>query len=275
VIPQVLRNSWKSSLWLVAGMLACLFLLGRGPVYGQSDNTSQPASEVKSSNNKDARKNAIAKKNAVKDSRDVKKLIAALKDKDRIVRGTAAANLGEIKSVSAVKPLIRALKDGDPWVRAQADASLIEIGPPAVEPLIAVLKENDPFIPALSAVALTKIKDPRADSALMTALREQNAKVILGAHTFYVKLGVPGTEAALIETLKKYPSREIAEEYRYCGNPALVGAANEWARKYNQKLGPALPGGAVQWGSGREAPPPTTPVSQSSAPEPVSGPPKK
>jgi len=55
----------------------------------------------------------------------------------------------------------------------------------------------------------------------MSALNEQNAKVILGVHTFYVKLGVKGSEGALIETLKKYPSREIAEEFLNCGNPAL------------------------------------------------------
>jgi HEAT repeat protein len=274
VISQLFRNSWKISMWHVAGMLVCLCLLGRGPVYGQTDSKSQPAGEVKSSD-KDARKDANAKKNAAKDSRDVKKLIAALKDKDRTVRGTSAATLGEMKNVRAVKPLIAALKDGDPWVRAQADASLIEIGPPAVEPLIAVLKDNDPFIPALSALALTRIKDPRADSALMTALREQNAKVILGVHTFFVRLGVPGSEAALIDTLKKYPSREIAEEFYNSGNSALGAAAKEWARKYGRQLSQAPPGGSVQWGSGREAPPPTPPVSQSSAPEPVSGPPKK
>lgn len=274
MIQQVFRNPWKSRRWLVAGIFGCFCLLGLEPVYGQADGQSQPAGKVKSPGT-DVRKDAIAKKNAAKDSRDVKKLISQLKDRDRTVRGTAAANLGEIKSVSAVRPLIHALKDGDPWVRAQASASLIAIGPPAVEPLIAVLKDNDPFIPALSAVALTKIKDPRADSALMSALNEQNAKVILGVHTFYVKLGVKGSEGALIETLKKYPSREIAEEFLNCGNPALKEAAQTWEHKFNQRLRHFPPGTAIQWGSGREAPPPTTPVSQSSAPEPVSGPPKK
>lgn len=200
------------------------------------------------------RKDAGAKKHAVNDSRDVKKLIASLKDKDRTVRGTAAASLGEMKNVRAVKPLISALKDKDPWVRAQTDASLIEIGPPAVEPLIAVMKASDPFVPALSALALTKIEDPRADSALMTALRERNAKVILGVHTFYIRLGVPGSEAALTETLRKYPSREVAEEFLNCGNPALKEAAQEWERKFNRKIEPDPPRSAVQWGSGREAP---------------------
>jgi HEAT repeat protein len=245
----------------VAGIFVCFCLLGLKPVYGQADSQSQPAGEVKSPTT-ESRKDAHAKKNTVKDARDVKKLIAELKDKDRIVRGTAATNLGEMKTASAVKPLIHALKDGDPWVRAQADASLIAIGPPAVEPLIAVLKDSDPFVPALSAVALTKIKDPRADSALMSALSEQNAKVILGVHTFYVRLGVKGSEGALIETLRKYPSREIAEEFLNCGNPALKEAALAWEHKFNQRLRQFSPGTAVQWGSGREAAPEQKPTEQ-------------
>jgi len=242
-------------------MFVCFCLLGPEPVCGQADSQSQPASEVKSPD-KGARKDARAKKNSAKDNRDVKKLITALKDKDRIVRGTSATTLGEMKTVSAVKPLIGALKDKDPWVRAQADASLIAIGAPAVEPLISVLKDSDPFVPALSALALTKINDPRADSALMNALNEQNAKVILGVYFFYIRLGVKGSEGALIETLRKYPSREIAEQFHNSGNPALEKAASEWASKYNQKFGPAPPGGAVKWGSGREATPEQKPPEQ-------------
>ena len=245
----------------MAGIIVCFCLAGFEPVYGQIDSKSQPAGEAKSPG-KGAHKDARAKKDTAKDARDVKKLIAALKDRDRTVRGTAAANLGEIKSVSAVRPLIHALKDGDPWVRAQADASPIAIGPPAVEPLIAVLKDNDPFVPALSALALTKIKDPRADSALMSALSEQNAKVILGVYTFYIRLGVKGSEGALIETLRKYPSREIAEQFLNCGNPALKEAAQAWEHKFNQRLRQFSPGTAVQWGSGREVSAEQKPVEQ-------------
>ena len=243
------------------GYLVCFCLLGLEPAHGQTGSMSQPAGGVKSPD-AGKRKDAGAKERAANDSRKVKKLIAELKDNDRTVRGTAATALGAMKNARAVKPLISALKDKDPWVRAQADAALIEIGPPAVEPLIAVLKAGDPFVPALSALALTKIKDPRADSALMTALRERNAKVILGVHTFYIRLGVPGSEAALAETLRKFPSREIAEEFLNCGNPALKEAAQEWERKFNRKIEPAPPGSAVQWGNGREAPPDQKPPDQ-------------
>ena len=77
MIPQVFRNSLKCRQWHVAAMLVCFCLLGHYPVFGQSDSKSQPAGEVKSPD-KGARKDANAKKNAAKDSRDVKKLIAAL-----------------------------------------------------------------------------------------------------------------------------------------------------------------------------------------------------
>ena len=57
----------------------------------------------------------------------VKRLIEALKDKDRDVRRDAANALGEIKDARAVEPLIKALKDEDNYVREQAAAALGKI----------------------------------------------------------------------------------------------------------------------------------------------------
>jgi hypothetical protein len=104
-------------------------------------------------------------------------------------------------------------------------------------------------------MALSAIKDPRAHQALMTALSDRNTKVILGVHTYFVKLGVPGSEPALIEALDKFPSRRMAEEFLNSGNPVLANAANDWAAKYHQKLEQNTSATSVRWASAQDAPP--------------------
>jgi HEAT repeat protein len=160
--------------------------------------------------------------------------------------------LGQSGDSHAVKPLIESLKDRDPYIRAFAGMALIRIGAPAVQPLIAAMKDNDLYVSALSAMALSSIKDPRAHDALMRALQEHNSRAIFGSHTFFVKLGVPGSESALIEALNKFPSQEMAEEFLNSGNPALVSSANDWARKYKHSLKPAPATASVHWGSGQD-----------------------
>jgi HEAT repeat protein len=54
-------------------------------------------------------------------------LIAALKDKDSLVRAQAADALGQIKDVRAIEPLIAALKDKDSLVRERAADALGQI----------------------------------------------------------------------------------------------------------------------------------------------------
>ena len=186
------------------------------------------------------------------DHRSIKELTAALKNDDRATRTEAIAALGQTGNAHAVKPLIASLKDRDPYVRAYAGMALIHIGNPAIEPLISAMKDNDLYVSALSALALSSMKDSRAHNALMTALQEHNSRAIFGTHTFFVKLGMPGSESALIESLNKFPSQEMAEEFFNSGNPALASAANEWAQKYKHPL--KLTTATVHWGSGPGAP---------------------
>jgi hypothetical protein len=114
------------------------------------------------------------------------------------------------------------------------------------------LKESDPYVPALAALALSTMKDSSSHDALMKALQEHNSRAIFGIHTYYVKLGVPGSEAALIEALDKYPSREMAEEFLSSGNPALQQAAKAWAIRFNRTLRTTSAAAAVRWGSAED-----------------------
>lgn len=64
----------------------------------------------------------------MKEKRNVKGLIKALRYKDDWVRRDAAEALGEIKDTRAVEPLINALKDEDSSVRELAAEALEKLG---------------------------------------------------------------------------------------------------------------------------------------------------
>lgn len=257
MIPQQSPCRPQFTSWRTPRVLLCFsMLLPAQALISQTSTPTQPDSPP-ADDNSSAVANSVPSTPAARDPRSIKQLTAALKSPDRNVRGTAVEALGQSKDPHAVKPLIGALKDSDPYVRAFADTALINIGPLAVESLISTLNDSDPYVPALSAMALSTIKDPRSHRALMTALYERNTKVILGIHTYYVRLGVPGSEPALIEALNKFPSRRMAEEFLNSGNPVLAGAANDWATKYHQKLDQSTSATTVRWGSAQDVPPRT------------------
>jgi HEAT repeat protein len=116
---------------------------------------------------------ALAK---IGDPSAVEPLIAALKDSDSEVRGSAAHALGKIADPLAAEPLIAALGDkrcgplGAGNVCDAAAIALVEIGAAAVEPLIAALKNSDSEVRSSAADALGEIGDSRAVEPLVAAL---------------------------------------------------------------------------------------------------------
>jgi HEAT repeat protein len=102
-----------------------------------------------------------------KESGEVDRLIADLKDPSWQARWFAAQALGEIKDPRAVEPLAAALKDKNVYVRAMAAWALGEINDPrAVEPLIDALRDEIKDVRKKAALALQEItgkdfgKDP-------------------------------------------------------------------------------------------------------------------
>ncbi len=247
----------RKRLWKHApGVLLCICLWANfQPSSAQSDSGQQVIATWNCDAN-GAWRDIVGRHGDRSNKQIEKRLVSALRDKNTQVRKNAAIALGEIRSERAIRPLVAALKDSDQLVRACAGTSLVKIGPPAVLPLIGILKDNDPFVPALAAVTLSVIPDPQGRQALMGALSEQNTKAILGAHTLFLKLGIPGSEAALIQTLTVFPNREMAEEFQNSGNPMLRAAAAAWAQKYKEWLAPPHNWGALRWGCGDSLPPP-------------------
>jgi len=101
-------------------------------------------------------------------------LLEALKDKQWVVRRSAAEALGKLKDPRAVEPLIKALKDKDSGVRRSAAEALGKLKDPrAVEPLIGALKDEYPLVRWSVAEALGELRDPRAVEPLIKALKDK------------------------------------------------------------------------------------------------------
>lgn len=187
----------------------------------------------------DVRSEAAMALGKIKDPRAVEPLIAALKDVNPDVRRIAAEALGEINDARAVEPLIAALRGELGDVQKRAAGSLAKIGAPAVKPLIATLKDKDPNVRKVVAHVLEEINDARAVKPLIDALKQGDLEVAAGAYTFFIRSGVPGSEAVLIETLEKYGTEEMAENFMNCGNSQLQEAGLKWAKGHGYMIFPA------------------------------------
>jgi HEAT repeat protein len=114
----------------------------------------------------------------MKDRRDIKGLIKALRDKNPAIREWAAGSLGELGDRSAVEPLCSALKDPAESVRMSAASALGAIGDPsAFESLCSALSDASIAVRGGVVEALEKIGDPRAVDPLCAAYENKYLKI--------------------------------------------------------------------------------------------------
>ena len=124
--------------------------------------------------------------------RQVKELIAALKDEDIDSRKYAADALGELKDPTATPALTDALEDEDPFVRLHAAGALGKIRDPTATPaLIVALKDENWIVREESAWALGEIKGSSAGPALIDALKDEYWNVNVKASQALIKIGKP------------------------------------------------------------------------------------
>jgi len=111
----------------------------------------------------------------LRDEKDARGLIEALRHKDPAVQYEAAEALGALREPSAVFPLMTALT-GDRYsgVRWKAAEALARIGSPAVGPLIGALDNPDEDVRWKAAIALGEIGDSRAIPPLIALLEDQD-----------------------------------------------------------------------------------------------------
>jgi len=129
--------------------------------------------------NPEMRIRAARKLGEIKDTRAIKPLIAALKERNCAVRLEAAEALGKIGDVRAAEPLIMSLlKDSDPNVRGAAARALGEIKDErGVKPLLSTLDDINSEVRKATAEAVGKIGDARAVKPLVTRLSDEQREV--------------------------------------------------------------------------------------------------
>jgi hypothetical protein len=101
----------------------------------------------------------------------------------------------------AIAALRAALKDRDSRVRREAVYALRRLGPRAEAALIQALRSSDPVVRASAVSALGRVGDRKALAALSMALKDQNARVRREAVYALRRLG-PKAEAALVGALR-------------------------------------------------------------------------
>ncbi len=129
--------------------------------------------------NADVRSKAAVDLGALKSSRAVPPLIAALSDPVSEVRFSAATALGDIGDPRAVQPLMTALRtprDSDSGLDERlADAEALgALGKPALDPLLAALQDNDNRLEGYASDGLERMGAP-AVNAVAALLQNQNA----------------------------------------------------------------------------------------------------
>lgn len=85
-----------------------------------------------------------------------------------------------------------------------------------------------------SAWALNEMKDDkRVEEAFITALKDKNLAVVAGAYKFFLEK-MPEAQDILVEALKEYGDKSMAEDFLKSGNSKLQTAGQEWI-KQNEK----------------------------------------
>ena len=141
----------------------------------------------------------------LKEKKDVKGLIKALKYEDSYIRMFVAIALGEIDDIRAVAPLIQSLKDEEEGVQNEVLKSLIRIGDPAVDTLIMALKDEK--LGEGPKLALIKIGES-ASRNLVFKYNNQNKDTQIYYIDIMGEIGDKNSVEHLIHILKDIKSRE-------------------------------------------------------------------
>ncbi len=136
-------------------------------------------------------------------------LMDGLKDSNASIRIDAAIALGQTGDARAVEPLIAAWRDSDENVRGTALSAVSKIGIPAIEPLIDAMKHPEIGVRTKASCALDRIgelmeaaKDFRAVEPLIDVFSEESHRIRTHIASTLGKLGDLRAFQPLIKELK-------------------------------------------------------------------------
>ncbi len=170
-------------------------------------------------------------------------IIALMKSRNDLEREAAVSTLGSILFSHGdlgqviAPPLVAALGDSDSKVSRVA-VDYLGCGEGCIEPLLSETEDSDSTVrlKVFRALFLNlggEHPDPRVKAAFLDVLNRQDTTVIAYYHKYFIGLGVPGSEDALIKALGHsgtgWRTEAMAEDFLNCGNPKLEAAAQHWA----------------------------------------------
>ena len=122
-------------------------------------------------------------------------LLAALDDRDSVVRLRAAWALGRIGNQRAAEKLIKTLRDGDWSVRMRAAQALGNLrARPALDALLLATRDGNADVRRHAIGALSRIADPAAADRLGSTLKDKDWRVRMAAA---IALSAIGDEKSL------------------------------------------------------------------------------
>jgi HEAT repeat protein len=200
------------------------------------------------------------------DPRAAEPVMTALKDKEKEVRENAVEGLCWNHSAWVIDPIIATMRDPESGFAARClNAAQQNIQAPITGPFIVLLKDPDERVRGLAAEALSQSltgpplprsgyrpEDAPTLKALESALQDNNTAAVYGAFSFFIGLGKPGSEAALIEALDEYGDKWTVGYVLTCGNAKLEEAGRAWLTKRNMRHVDPMTGPV--WGSVPEIP---------------------
>src|SRR5665213_1531301 len=167
------------------------------------------------------------------DSKAVQRAEAALKDRDALVRQSAALTLGELNASDAVPALKQALED-TPEVAFAAAKSLTKLGDPSGRDLlVAVLAGERKDTPGMMTSAVRKAKDKLHHPE---ALALTGAKDATGAMFGPVSMAIPAVQDAVEMRSKGSPGRAAAAAWLARDPDAYSVTLLEWALNDDSEL---------------------------------------
>ena len=162
------------------------------------------------------------------------------KNRDESSYGAIYA-LAEMNDERAIEPIVRFIKENR-WTDGRKEGyhrydfwylgyALASFGKPALAPTLELLKDKHWQVRIIAGVALTAFDDPKAEKALMDAMKNHDLAVIAGGHNYYISKGQQEMEIPLIESLNEYGDFQLTGVLLNSKNRRLNKAATFHGRK--------------------------------------------
>ncbi|MHC9540808.1 MAG: HEAT repeat domain-containing protein [Vulcanimicrobiota bacterium] len=177
----------------------------------------------------DIREDAVWALGELKDRQAIKPLSKLLESDDIKVYSGAARALAEIGDTTFMPRLIEKIaeqrcddeKTGRHIRREDyytLTGALVKAGKPSIGQIMKLLKSDAWQAHYIAGMALGKINTPEACEELMRAFGERRLDVIAGAHEFFIRKAIPGSEPILALALNEYSDFYMAGAYSNCGS---------------------------------------------------------